>query len=97
MKRNSDRIVYIAAAIVAVALALVLLASCGTDKATEQFKDAPRGQYDKTTANVMAFPDGFSNVAHKCDGPNMVYVAFHGDSGYAAVAVVPDDPRCPRG
>jgi hypothetical protein len=39
-------------------------------------------------------PDGFSNVAHKCDGPDMVYVIFHNDGAYGSVAIAPNDPRC---
>lgn len=42
-------------------------------------------------------PDGFSNLASKCDGPNRVYVIFHNDSAYGAVAVVANDPRCTTG
>ena len=46
--------------------------------------------------SVVNFPDGFTNVAVKCDGPNRVYSAYHGDGKYAAVTVVADDPRCKR-
>ena len=78
----------------AVALAL-LLTGCG--KASEPFKDAPRGQTNDEPADTMTFPDGFSNVATKCDGPNRVYVVFKGDLAYGSVDVVPNDPRCTRG
>lgn len=64
------------------------------DKATEPFRDAPRGASNNRPADTMTFPDGFSSVASKCDGPNRVYVAFKGDDNRAAVAVVPNDPRC---
>lgn len=80
----------------ALAAALALLLSGCTEKATEQFRDAPRGTTDSGPADVLTFPDGFSNVAAKCDGPNRVYVIFHADSAYGAVAVVPNDPRCTR-
>lgn len=70
------------------------LMSCGTDKAMEQFNDAGRGTTNKENADIIVFPDGFSNAAHKCDGPNMVYVLFKGDNNYGAIAVVKDDPRC---
>ncbi|OPC84141.1 hypothetical protein B4N89_27315 [Embleya scabrispora] len=73
-------------------LALVL-AGCG-DKFTEPFKDAPRGATNNGPAEIITNPDGFSNVSAKCDGPNRVYVAYHGDETYAAIAVVPNDPRC---
>jgi hypothetical protein len=80
---------------VALALAGLALVSCGG----EGSKDAPRGVDDEGPADVLLFPDGFSNVAHKCDGPNMVYSSTNGGSGNegsnrAAIAVVPNDPRC---
>jgi hypothetical protein len=84
-----------------IALALVSLlfvTSCaGMDKATEQYKDAPRGKADNSAADTINFPDGFSNVAVKCDGPNRVYVAFKGNDNRAAIAVVGNDDRCPWG
>jgi hypothetical protein len=79
----------------AVVLMAVGLAGCG-----EEAKDAPRGTEDTGAADIMRFPDGFSNVAHKCDGPNMVYSSTNGggtdnaESTRAAIAVVPNDPRC---
>jgi len=76
-----------------IVVAALALAGC-TDKATEQFNDAPRGSNNDEKADTMSFPDGYSNVAHKCDGPNMVYSAFKGDANRSAVAVVPNDPRC---
>jgi len=73
-----------------------LLVGCGysVDKATEKFKDAPRGGMNDGPADIITMPDGFSNVSSKCDGPNRVYVIFHGDSTYGSVAVAPNDPRC---
>lgn len=75
-------------------LAALALTGCG--KAAEPFNDAERGQSNDSPADTMTFPDGFSNVATKCDGPNRVYVIFKGDSAYGSVAVVPNDPRCTR-
>lgn len=77
----------------AVAVALVALGATGC-KATEPFRDARVANRNDGPADVMTFPDGFSNVAGKCDGPNRVYVAFKGDNNRAAVAVVANDPRC---
>ena len=79
--------------IAASALTLVSLVGCGT-KAAEPFQDAPRGQNNTRPADTITFPDGFSNVASKCDGPNRVYVVFKGDLAYGSVNVVPNDPRC---
>jgi hypothetical protein len=73
---------------------LALLALAGCAKTLEPFQDAPRGSTNSQPADIITNPDGFSNVAAKCDGPNRVYVAFHGESAYGAIAVVPNDPRC---
>lgn len=58
--------------------------------------DADSGKVDQAPADIIQFPDGFRNVAHKCDGPNMVYSGSSGadDSLPAAVYVVANDPRC---
>lgn len=72
----------------------LIFGGCGLDKASEPFNDAPRGNTNDEPRDVMTFPDGFSNVATGCEGPNRVYVAFKGDDNRAAVAVVPNDPRC---
>jgi hypothetical protein len=85
---------HLATATAAVLLALGLSA-CG-----EEAKDAPRGTEDTGPADIIQFPDGFSNVAHKCDGPNMVYSSTNGagtenaESNRASISVVPNDPRC---
>ena len=82
---------------IAAAAAAVLLAAGCTSKVTEPYNDAPRsGTENSTPADVVTFPDGFSNVSSKCDGPNRVYVAFHANGPYAAIAVVPGDPRCQK-
>jgi hypothetical protein len=79
--------------IILVALLLVIgLAACGDTKS-----DSDAGEVNKGSADVLAYPDGFRNVAHKCDGPNMVYSASRGGDGEGAggaVAVAPNDPRC---
>jgi hypothetical protein len=78
--------------------AVPLLAGCG-----EEYKDSPRGTEDTGPADVLLFPDGFSNVARKCDGPNMVYSSTNSGgtkdspSTRASIAVVPNDPRCKTG
>lgn len=77
-----------------VALAALSLTSCD-NKLTEPFKDAPRSGIDNNTPmDVVNGSDGFSNLGTKCDHGNRVYVAYHGNSNYAAVAVVPQDPTC---
>lgn len=74
------------------ALAISLGACSG--KASEPFKDADRGATNTAPADTINMPDGFSNVATKCDHGNRVYVAFHNNSPYAAITVVPQDPTC---
>lgn len=79
---------------VGVGIAVALSLSACNDKATEQFRDAPIANRDRSAAEVYDMPDGFSNFSEKCDGHgNRVFVAFHNDSSYAAIAVV-RDPTC---
>ncbi len=81
----------VAGSVAAVALTL---AGCG-DKFVEPFKDAPRSAVvNNNPAATITMPDGFSNAGTKCDNGNRLYVAYHGDSGYAALAVVPANPTC---
>lgn len=68
--------------------------NAGFDKLTERFKDAPRGETNDGPADIITFPDGFSNVSSKCDGPNRVYVVFKDNKTYGSVAVAANDPRC---
>jgi hypothetical protein len=79
------------------AIVALSLAGCG-DKFQEQFKDAPLGAVRNDTAmDLVNGADGFSNLGTKCDHGNRLYVAYHGDGQYAAVAVVPQDPTCAEG
>ena len=82
-------------AAIAALIAAVLASAAGCAKYAEPFKDAPRSTVDNgQPADLIRFPDGFSNAATKCDHGNRIYVAYHGDSPYAAIAVVPADPSC---
>lgn len=74
--------------------ALALLGSACSQKAQEQFKDAPRGARNDDPADILTFPDGFSNVSAKCDGTTRVYTVFHGDDNRASIAVSPNHPAC---
>ena len=76
-------------------LCLVALFACGG----EANQDAQQGDRNTGPADVINMPDGFSNVASKCDGPNRVYTINHKSidgvsKEYGAVAVVANDPRC---
>lgn len=79
---------------IAVTVALIL-AGC-SDKAQEPYKDAPedKAARNSSPASVIEFPDGFSNVATKCDHGNRVYVIFKGDENRGSIDVVAKDPTC---
>jgi len=70
------------------------LTGCGLDKVQEPYKDAPRGSSNTGKADTVTMPDGFSNVATKCDHGNRIYVAYKGDLAYGAIAVVPNAKGC---
>ncbi|TDD37834.1 hypothetical protein E1287_07180 [Actinomadura sp. KC06] len=75
----------------------VLALASGCAKMTEPFNDAPIKSKDDSAAEVYSMPDGFSNVATKCDRHgNRIYVVYHGDNPYGALNVVPQDPSCKR-
>ena len=78
----------------AICLALALLPGC-SEKEKERFQDAPQAEErNDAEATVIEFPDGFSNAAGKCDGPNYIYVLFKNNGAYGAITAVKDDPRC---
>jgi len=76
------------------AISAVTLVGC-EGKFSEPFKDAKRSGNDNgTPMDVVRMSDGFTNVGTKCDHGNRIYVGYHGDHAYAAIAVVPQDPTC---
>lgn len=88
MRGSKIRLAFGAAAVA------VVLAVAGCSKTTETFNDAPINSKNDLPADVYSMPDGFSNVASKCDGKgHRIFVAYHGDSAYAAIAVI-DDVAC---
>jgi major membrane immunogen (membrane-anchored lipoprotein) len=84
--------------IVIAVVSLVALTGCGMgDKVKEPYRDAARsGAQNSDPADTITMPDGFTNIATKCDHGNRIYVSFHGDGPYASIAVVPQDPTCTR-
>lgn len=76
-----------------IAIALIALVTAGCAKASEPFKDSDRGGTNDSPADVIEMPDGFNNLATKCDHGFRIYVTFHSDSPYGAIAAVPD-PKC---
>ncbi|MGW3929812.1 hypothetical protein ACWECC_17155 [Streptomyces microflavus] len=93
---RSQRTRRIAIGGVIAAVLTLTLAACG-EKFSEPFKDAPRSNKENgASMDLIRMADGFSNVGNKCDGPNMVYVLYHGDKAYGSLSVVKDDPRCTK-
>ncbi|MGW7100340.1 hypothetical protein [Streptomyces sp. NPDC054838] len=79
------------------AATLIGLASLtGCASLTEPWNDAPIEKKYDDPAEVYSMPDGFANVATKCDHHgNRIYTTRGADSGGGkAVAVVPKDPSC---
>ena len=92
---NKERIVIASIAMAGILSLSWALSGCGTQKFVEPFKDAPRsGVTNEQPADTITMPDGFSNMATKCDHGNRVYVAYHADSPYASIFVVKDDASC---
>jgi len=92
---NIDRKLAWKSLVIAVVLVSAISASAaGCTKLTEPYRDAPRGVQNTGSADTITMPDGFSNVATKCDHGNRIYVVYHGDNVYAAIAVVSQDPTC---
>lgn len=82
------------ALIVLMAIVGAYVAGC-SNKATQFWNDAPRtGVVNQQPADIISMPDGFNNVATKCDHGNRIYVSFHGNSGYGFGFAVPHDPTC---
>ena len=84
----------ISAVVFACIIAALALAGCG-NKFTQPFQDAPRtGVVNSQPADIIDMPDGFNNVATKCDHGNRLYVSYHGDGSYGFIATVAHDPTC---
>jgi len=81
-------------AALAAVLAVIALVAAGCAKFTEPFKDAPTSGHNGSAAQVIEQPDGFSNMAEKCDGyGHLVVSVYHGGSPYGSVAII-TDARC---
>lgn len=87
-------ILFLLTLLMATIIVILSLAACG--KAAEPYQDAPVGTRNTDSADVINMPDGYSNVATKCDHGNRVYVVFHNNNAYGSVAVVAKDPTCPQ-
>lgn len=90
---NLRRITTIIAAVPAVVL--LSASSC------QQSNDAPvvggNESGDQSPAEIYAMPDGFSNVATKCDHfGNRIYTMYHGSDASGSIFVVAADPTCKK-
>ena len=77
-----------------VVILIVAIAACGESE-REPFRDAPQSDIrNDDPAEIIEMPDGFSNLATKCDNGNRIYVIFKGDANRGSVAVVKDAAGC---
>lgn len=75
--------------------ASVVMLATGCSSMTESYNDAPISRKIDTPAEVYSMPDGFANVASKCDlHGNRIY-STRTDGG-ESMAVVPNDPSCAK-
>lgn len=91
-RRNRIRTAVVALVAVAV---LFGLTACFGNKATQPWNDSPRTSVvNSTPADVIAMPDGFNNLATKCDHGNRIYVSYHSDGSYGFAFGIANDPTC---
>lgn len=83
----------IPAAIAGAALLVVLTTGCSSF--TEPYNDAPVKVKDDSAAEIYSMPDGFANVASKCDRHGNRIYSTRTDGG-EAMAVVANDPSCEK-
>src|SRR5664279_3537333 len=93
---NTHRAVRLGITAAAIPLAILLSAS-----SCQSANDAPvvngNESGDQTPAEIIAMPDGFSNVATKCDKyGNRVYTGYHKGVDSLSIFVVPQDPSCKK-
>lgn len=85
-----------ARAAIAVLAAGGVLMLTGCAKLTEPWNDAPIERKYDNPAEVYSMPDGYANIASKCDahGHRMFSTREGTNGGGKVVAVVPNDPSC---
>jgi Na+-translocating ferredoxin:NAD+ oxidoreductase RnfG subunit len=91
------KIILAIVAAVAAAIVAVFISGC-SQKSKEPYRDAQTSNaVNGAPVDLIRNADGFSNLSTKCDHGNRIYVVYHGNSAYGAVAVVPQDPTCRAG
>ena len=96
MKKFLDRpMAIVVGCLLTVNVALVLT-SCGADsRLTEGLQDADVGTRNTAPADLINMPDGFANVATKCDNGNRIYVVRDASSNpRVGIWGVAGDPTC---
>jgi hypothetical protein len=82
-------------ALIAVMLAALFLAACGSDESREDADDVGNGQIEKSAPSVIAFNNHFPNVQIKCDGfGDLLLTITHDDGKSPNLTVLPGHPRC---
>lgn len=76
-------------------LIMVGFSASGCAKAVEPFQDAQRTGVDSGPAETVTMPDGFNNLATKCNHGFRIWTTYHADSPYGSVAAV-RDLSCPQ-
>jgi hypothetical protein len=84
------RIRTIAVALVAAAWAGALGGACANSRPGTA--DAPHDAGDRSPAHIIDMPNGYMNLAFKCNGADGIY-AHRRD---ASPVVIPNDPNCPK-
>jgi hypothetical protein len=76
--------------LLAIAVGSLAFVACGSDM--QEFNDAGRLANNDAKAITISMPDGFTNVAAKCVGPDLLYAAINTNG--RAIAVSPQHPWC---
>lgn len=94
MKDKTKLRLKIAGVVTAAGVAVTGVAGCAS--MTEPWNDAPIERKYDNPAEVYSMPDGFANIASKCDahGHRMFSTREGAQGGGKVVAVVPNDPSC---
>ena len=86
------------ALLAALVLTALLVSGCGDSYNDSRGRgDAPVGRTDDTPAEVLNFPDGYKNIATKCDGHGHRVYATSAREGNMPQLFVLADPSCPGG
>lgn len=77
--------------IMAAALTGLLGGCAASSRGTKDSPVEPAAQQDNLAPHIINMPDGFMNLAFKCNGTDGIYAHTRD----AAPVIVPNDPNCP--